>query len=321
MYLFIGDYHATEKELDDCERLAKYIIDILRSDTALVPVFLGDLYDTHGIIRAEVQKFWYDLFNLMPRKPIVITGNHDIPTNRHSSANSLLAHADHITLVAKNSMYAHEGNVFASYFTDKELFIKECNKYKETNLVAHQTFSGAKYENGFPAKDGIEANLVPQTKIISGHIHTASSFGKVTYVGAPRWRSFFDANQKERFIYKMDRDLNIVERYPTSSICRVMHHFVVKEGEPLEIHPNLKDVYNIDIHGSQDFIKKQQPQYKFARIRIFEEEKEFATYISESDPLNVSVTKWANNYQPKNTHKDLFLEELKKDDFYGKFFK
>jgi hypothetical protein len=42
-------------------------------------------------------------------------------------------------------------------------------------VVCHATFNGARYENGFYAKEALDPDAVPQKRIISGHIHTPAS--------------------------------------------------------------------------------------------------------------------------------------------------
>ena len=319
MYLLIGDYHANEKDLDDCERLAGYILAILARNHRITPVFLGDLYDTHSVIRAEVQRFWYDFFEkISSHYTIVISGNHDRPTNQSSKANALLAHSSQVELFTEGEMGRVNDVVWIPYCHDPEEFVRICNFYKDIDtVICHQTFQGAQYENGFYAKDGVDQNRIPQAKVISGHIHSTSTLGKVFYPGAPRWRTLSDAKQIERYLYLTDGDFNILEKFPTSPFCSKTVHYELN-GKDQNLEFNTKDRYFLDIKGPIAFIKEMQDKYRGkAKIRIFEE-KESATLLTESDPLDVSVNKWLANY--KSTIPD-FQEKIKNDGFFRKFFR
>src|SRR6185369_11497831 len=125
------------------------------------------------------QKIWF------------LVGNHDRSHDTNITGNTLRYASPTVTVVDE-PMTLGNGLVFMPWYAKPQDFIKAAGNY--TTLICHQTLQGAKYENGFPAADGVPAEMVPAKTIISGHIHTPQMFGKVWYPGAPRWRIATDAN-------------------------------------------------------------------------------------------------------------------------------
>ena len=150
-----------------------------------------------------------------------------------------------------------------------EDFLSLCSEYPEdATVVCHQTFNGGQYDNGFYAKDGIDPNLVPQPMILSGHIHAPQSFGKVWYVGAPRWRTASDANV-ERAIWVVEHDDlgNIVSKTPvrTGETCRRIWELRGRRATtPVRIRilsdlDGHKDDIRVTCRGSEEWIRVRKP--------------------------------------------------------------
>lgn len=323
--LLIGDMHVTEKELPDCLNLINYIINIVKENQS-TPVFLGDLYDSHAIIRAEVQRFWYDAFKELTKEQaiMIVTGNHDKPNNRSSNASALLVHAsDNIEIAFPDKPIKGIRNtffkdvLFMSYYDDHEKMVKLANESDCRYLICHETFQGAQYENGFFAKDGIDQNLFKQQKIISGHIHREAVLGKVFYPGSPRWRNISDAAMTERYLYLVDEDLNCIKKYPTSGVCSRIHRLSDTQENPLPQQDFIeKDRYHIDIKGDRDFILNRKVLYPNCKISVTETKMLPTAILSEQDPLPVSLNKWLNQFNTKHSHNETFKSRIKQDPFF-----
>jgi DNA repair exonuclease SbcCD nuclease subunit len=322
-YLLVGDVHATEKDLNDCQELLKLILDTI-SRTGAMPIFMGDLYHTHSIVRIEVQKFWADAFakmNVLGVKPIVIMGNHDSPTGAYTGVNALILHKFQATVVLPEEPFNRGDFMAIAYHRHGDAFIVEANKpeHQAPVLLCHATFDGAQYENGFYAKDGIDQAKIPHVKIISGHIHKTSLIGKVLYIGSPRWLTISDSEQEERWLFLVDDEFNFLEKIPTSPVCRVIHRLIDTEDAPLgNIDFCKKDHYIVDIHGRLEFINVRKSLYRGkARVRTFEKKENATAILKESDPLNVSLVKWLKAYSTKYLDKEKFIQKIKEDLFYA----
>lgn len=308
-YLVVGDYHAEPSDLSDCRRLAGKIGSLARQ--LKVPVlFTGDQYHTHAVIHAEVQLFWFEFYEYLKTEAsgsISIVGNHDKPGSASSRACSMIAHTVQTEVIRAPTL--HSNILFLPYYDDPEEFLSACEKSPEANIVfCHQTFSGSKYENGFYAKDGINPDLVPQSQIISGHIHAPQKFGKVWYVGAPRWRTISDANT-ERHIYLVtiypDGSYTQVP-YDTGLVCRKIYSVEDTELKPALDTLDPAHEWNVDIHGTGEWIEKRLPIFKKqgARVRTFKVQLEQHT-VKESEGLEEAYSKWIEEFKPQyGTPKD-----------------
>lgn len=303
--LVVGDVHATVNELDDCERLVDLICETVTPEMTVV--FLGDQYHTHATVRVEVIDFWNRAFKRITKhgsRVIAVVGNHDMPGDSSKSIHALMANQmDGVTVVDKP---LHEGNVlYMPYYHDHLQFVQDANEANALTVVCHQTFNGAKYENGFYAKDGVDPEAVKCNQIISGHIHTPSTFNKVEYVGAPRWRTASDANI-DRFLHLYEtstRGLKLVKKIPTGTYCRRIMQAVVHEDGTVEGRTDAtdNDVLHIDIHGSKEFCaqKKAEMASENIRIRTFPK-TERVVRVRESEGITTSFMKYLQDYCSKN---------------------
>jgi len=74
-------------------------------------------------------------------------------------------------VINPKSLFEIEDGVHAlSFHKDEDQFLSKLKSGKI--LFCHQTFDGAKFENGFYAPDGFDFSGIKYEKIISGHIHT-----------------------------------------------------------------------------------------------------------------------------------------------------
>jgi DNA repair exonuclease SbcCD nuclease subunit len=301
-WLFVGDVHATVQELGDCEKLVDLILEKTDLDTEVV--FLGDQYHTHATLRIEVVDFWNRALKRIKeasQKVILVVGNHDMPNDSSQKVHSLLANNTDGMFVV-DGPFKRFGIGFLPYYHDREKFVKDANALDTNTIVCHQTFDGAKYENGFYAKDGVDPSLLNATHIISGHIHAPSQFDKVTYVGAPRWRTASDANT-DRFLHLYEPNisgtLRLVEKIPTGNHCRKILQATVYEDGTYEGRTDALegDILQIDIVGSKEFCdtKKAELTASNHRIRTFPK-SEKSIKVRESDGIDKAFSKYVSSF-------------------------
>jgi DNA repair exonuclease SbcCD nuclease subunit len=227
--LLVGDVHATPEELGDCRRLIDFVAKTAQENGVDYIVFMGDIYNTHNVMRVEVLAFWKDAFEKLYkicRDVIVLVGNHDY-AGEGLPIHALLAHDTQVLVVDKPCNF-DLGILFLPYMSSREAFVEACEYEKAAQstgptVLCHQTFEGSTYENGMYAPDGVDPNLIPQTTVISGHIHTPQSFGKVMYIGAPRWRTLSDANvERAIWIYDFDSEGKVIKTksFDTGTACK-----------------------------------------------------------------------------------------------------
>ena len=274
--LRVGDPHVKPSNLKESEALMGFVLDKATSLKIDRLEILGDLWDTHSVVRLEVTAFWDMWFKtlsaLAPFKTIVLVGNHDL-TGDYSSNYSALH--PFLPLENKNFKIVHEPYLdglygYLPYIHDNEKFIEEANKLAAqgaTVLVSHPNYEGAVYDNGSPINNGINPDrLDPHfLHLIGGHIHTEISIGRVWYTGNPRWLTKSCANKKKG-IWLCDHDdltgaILSKEFISTESVCTPIISLVWKEGEDRPEIPKDSNT-NVELVGSSDWVTKQKIDLK-----------------------------------------------------------
>jgi len=245
--LYIGDPHVTPSSLEESEKLFEYVIKVGSEVSVSKIVILGDLFHTHSIIRQEVNAFWTKVFHRLSllNKPIVVlVGNHDqIHIKEFEiSIYSLMAFKDKIANVnIVNDFYIDGKIIYHAYTHSAERLIKNCTEAIGTDtLVAHGNFTELIFG------DMVEPSLIPQIKIISGHVHKHSlSKGKVFYAGSPTWTSAIDAGD-DKGIWLIDDTTDEKELLSTRNVVIPMYKMVIREGEEIpEIPANAKMAFEL----------------------------------------------------------------------------
>jgi DNA repair exonuclease SbcCD nuclease subunit len=330
--LYIGDPHITVAELADGAALVDLVV---KTAVQLKPdaiVFLGDQYHHHSIVHLEVMNFWLKalehLVETTTAEIYIMVGNHDKPGSGRQDIHALLAHKDrhprvhiverpHRLIVPTIPMYT--GVLLIPHQDSGEEFLKLCSHFvSETKtVVCHQTFDGGRYENGFYAKDGVDPEKVPQPSILSGHIHAPQEFGKVWYVGAPRWRTTSDANT-ERAIWLVEHDDTgaMVSRtaIDTGDVCRRILDLEETEvgGLVVERYDTKKDDVRLTLKGPDFWLKaygKMRKEQGF-KVRTVCTDTKSAPRVRESEGIAPAFKKFVSAYKPKNNTPLPVLEKL-----------
>jgi len=277
--LRVGDPHIKVSNLKDAESLMDFVIETAKKHEVPTIEFLGDLFHTHAVLRVEVVDFWQRVFNKIEFEGIecrVLVGNHDQPGSREKEQimNALNIFVpedggvDSLRTII-NKPVIIDNIAYIPYMSDETAFLKASHDLHdqaggEKLLVAHQTFTGATYENGFYAEDGIDPALVAQDAIISGHIHKQQEIGKCWYQGTPKWDTMSDANEdKGIWIYEHNKDGSVSSKefISTAKVVTPIYKHTVNEGD--EEPKMVKNARNyIEFIGKSAWITKMKKKYK-----------------------------------------------------------
>ena len=281
--LYVGDYHCQIANLKDCQKLMIFISEIIENNDIDAVVFLGDQFHTHAVIRLEVQDFWYNslkMLNILCPTYLLI-GNHDMKGDNESKAsdiNSMIAFntsnilLENINIIDKPTNI--EGIGMLPYYKNHDDFLKAAedlyNQGATGLLIAHQTFTGAQYENGFFSEESIDPALIPQKQIVSGHIHKSQHVGKCFYPGTPKWDTMADVNQEKGiWIFTHNESGEYIEKefISTAEIVTPIVSYDIKEGDDLpKINPSARNY--ITIEGKTAWINKIKLKLKGCNIKI-----------------------------------------------------
>lgn len=277
----MGDPHIKPNNIAESETLVQFVVDkCVEHDVDKLNI-LGDLWDTHDLVRLSVTKFWDKWFNVLKKQPFktaILVGNHDL-TGDYSNDYSALH--PFLSLDDNDFKIVHEPYVdglygYLPYIHDNNKFIEEANKLSEegaTVLISHPNFEGAIYDNGTSLADGVRVDRLDSRflHLIGGHIHTERSYGRVWYTGNPRWINKSCAN-KQKGIWLVEHDdvtgaIISKEFISTASVCTPIVSLVWKEGEDLPAIPESCNV-NVELIGSSDWVTKQKLQLKGGKVSI-----------------------------------------------------
>lgn len=313
--LLIGDVHATPEELGDCQNLLDLIEEKVKA-TAARPVFLGDQYNTHNIVRVEVMWFWREAFRRLKFwNPIAMVGNHDF-AGEGLPIHAMIAHENAALVV--DQPHRLDGVLLMPYFSNRDLFVRECVKNRDLKtMICHQTFDGAKYENGFYTQDGVDPDLLPQSLVLSGHIHTPQTFGKIVYIGAPRWRTLSDADvSRAIWLYEFSDDGEVMatEAFDTGRACRQIKYLLDTPAAPISVNLDQGIDWRIDVKGPPDWVEKRKLELASPGVRMRTFKLEASTpKVRESQGIDVAFKTYLDGYVPKFGTERKQLSDMAKD--------
>lgn len=318
--LVIGDPHAVFEELDECQRLLYFAAKIAEEQSVDEIAILGDLNNTHNIVRVEVLNFWLGNLRILGRiaPTYVLVGNHDY-AGEGSGLHSLAVYegVPGVNIVA--SPMRSGCRLYLPYYTleNQPRFIEACCDSESAIAICHQSFSGAKLDNGVDAFDSIDPNLIPQKLVISGHIHTPQHIGKVINVGSPRWRSVDDANKDRSLrLFEIEKNGNVLSdiKFPTNTVCREIKRAIDTPDNPVVIPAGDNARWHIDIRGPEAWVEERKKAFSFSgdiRIRTFKTMKTTAK-VRESEGVAVAFRKFLQSYIPQSVSIEV-LEALVKE--------
>jgi len=318
--VLVGDCHAVPEELDDCRALMR-LVEKVASDNEAEVLFLGDQFHTHAVIRSEVMWFWRESFSKLLANGIKITalvGNHDF-SGAYSQIHAMASCADLVSVVDRP--VERGGVLLLPYTDDHEVFVKEARKSEKTTLICHQTFTGSKYENGMYAPDGLDPELIPQTTIISGHIHSPQVFGKVVYIGAPRWRTLSDANvERAIWLYDFNDDGSVLSKrsFDTGTACRKISYLVDTQENPIPVDDlDWTMDHRIDIRGDSAWVEARKALFSRpgVKVRVFRNDAPTSA-VRESEGVAVAFSRYVKTYTPRFGTATETLEAMAKERLY-----
>ena len=222
--LIVGDPHGKITNIKVFRQFLEILLLVQERQAPDLVVILGDLFDTHAIIRSEILNLWIRYLKRCKIRHILLKGNHDEvgPKSSDHALGALSAWAtiaDEPLEVASVS-YFSEGRgglteqdhaaarmVFLPYVDSPDKFQKMLEPYQPHGgqlLFCHQSFNGAKFHNGFYDPYGIPIEWVQNWKyVVVGHIHNGQELANIWYPGTPLQHNFADSGE-EKSLWLLD---------------------------------------------------------------------------------------------------------------------
>jgi predicted phosphodiesterase len=324
-FLVVGDPHVKPSDLEEGLRLVDRIVQVAKEREVDSIVLTGDLFHTHSLVHVEVMHFWRNAVAKMAanHSVVVLLGNHDAPHDMRPGVHALAALADikNVYVVDEPKRIAwFDAVAFVPFMRSNDEFVAAMQALGDVPTVyCHQEFDGCKYDNGFYSKHGVDPEAIPQKLVISGHIHTGQEFGKVWYVGAPRWMTLSDANQ-DRYIWVIEHgpDGAVIGRTPYATDPACQRIVRVEDTAEAPADPGVFDATNVKVHvdirGTAAWVEERKPFWRAigARIRTFVDNGKKVA-VRESEGIGAAFVKYLKTYQPRYGTPVEVLETMAKE--------
>lgn len=315
-WLLIGDPHAVVDELEDCRNLIRGICEVVRAERPDCVLFLGDQHHNHAIVHVDVMGFWRQAFSNITSEGVgvyALVGNHDMPGDGVSPNHAMMAYLNMPNVNIISFPVPVGDALLVPYMANPEYFRKELDDLKDYKVIfCHQTLVGSRYENGFIAHDGTSLDGFEDRFFVSGHIHTPQKYNNVVYVGAPRWRGFFDADvDRALTLWNVENDkAQLLKLFDTSKWCRKLVHVADNQEAPFKEQINPAWRYIVDLQGDDQYIASRRPFWTGQRIRTIRKQEQVASTVRESMGIATAITTFIDTYQPKYGTSTAILREM-----------
>ena len=266
---------------------------------------LGDLFDRRKYINfltlSESKKYFFDRIEKKGIKLISLLGNHDIFWKESLSVNSpelLLQSYQYIDIIHHPITIGCGGvpiDVIPWICKENENEIADfISKTTSKICVGHFEISGFEMMKGVPNHDGIDGKFLSKyTSVYSGHFHTASSKGNITYLGTPYELTWADYNDPKGF-YVLDLPSNEIEFVRNPNLMFEKIYYNDEESQFFDYNYYADKSIKVIVVNKNDFGKFDQfieNLYKVdpAEVKIIEDMSEFESSAVD-DNLNLEDT-------------------------------
>ncbi len=173
-------------------------------------IMLGDTFDkrkhTNHLTIAKAKEFYFDKLQLYDTH--VIVGNHDSFYKNTITVNSpdlVLGEYSNLRIYSKPSTISFIDGTTIDIMPwicseNYDMAMNLMKNTKSTVLMGHLEIKGFEMYKGSVNEHGLEAEVFSgYDKVFSGHFHTKSTKGNITYLGAPYEMTWSDYNDARGF--------------------------------------------------------------------------------------------------------------------------
>lgn len=290
-------------------------------------IHLGDYFEHRKYVNFKVLNSNYRTFiSKLEEYGIhmdIIPGNHCVyfkNTNELNSLHEILRQYDCITIYDKPTTVSYDGcDILLLPWICSDNYdesIEAIKTSKATILGGHLELAGFEMMKGVKSKDhGMTADIFSRYEmVLSGHFHTKSSRGNISYLGTQFELTWADADDA-KFFHVLDTDTRELEavRNPET----MFHKLVYDEGNIPEIKESYRDTYiKVVILNKKNLFTFDQWYDKIVQVNPFEVKiiESYEEYIGENiedDEIDTSDTPTLLNSYIDSTNTQLNKSVLK----------
>lgn len=258
-FAILGDTHfgARNSSAAFSKHFGKFYSDVffpyLRDNDIRTVFQLGDLFDTRKYINlqtlADAKQQFFDPLQESRINLITLLGNHDIYYRESIKVNStgqILGEYDNIILVDKPFKWSDNENTTIAIvpWICKENY-DEITKFIQQSSAdlcfGHFEIDGFAMYRGMAAHGGLSPNLFQKfERVLSGHFHTRSESGNISYVGTPYEITWQDMGDPRGF-HVFDTVTRKLEFIPNNNTIHLRYEY--SDTSELLSPPECKDKF------------------------------------------------------------------------------
>ena len=206
--ILCGDFHMLLGRLEDARLALNRIYEEIKARKPRYAMFSGDQTHTFAVVRVEILSEWNRFIQMVNEgtdtKLLFIVGNHDL-AGAKGGAHSMEVFRNRAIIVdnQESPIQLEPGVYCLPFIRSKEKFESICAGIPpQTTLICHNSFNGARFENGFYDPDGADPACVKHlSQVIPGHIHESQEIGNIWFLGTPYQFGYDDAGKQKGIYY------------------------------------------------------------------------------------------------------------------------
>lgn len=323
-YCILGDVHLKIDNVNFFELFFDRFPTILKKFDIKRVIFLGDIYENRGIIRAAHQRSLIRALSKIVKAGCnvdILVGNHDLDNLAGTFNNSL----DVIPLVFGSKVRVHSenlienGEMYIPYVTNLEQTKRFIEAQHDVKVAfCHLSVSEFYLNKGLVDYKGLPPNIFDQVQDYTfvGHLHIPQMKGKIIFPGGLSVHSFSEAGMVPK-IYVYDDEMKKVSTLPVSKIVPEMPlYFELEIGDGEQVDVRLNDSVPFE-NNCVKFILKGKTMTECNRLR-----RDILHYLEgmKCSPYFKNVTeKEVKERLPENlTLVDMFLKYIDQEKYKNK---
>jgi metallophosphoesterase superfamily enzyme len=240
LYAIVGDSHFDVRggDIDFLDFQIKWHLDVFRQCKAMgikTVVQVGDFLNNRKTVDVRVMdrilnellpaldEFDLDLF--------LLAGNHNIYYRDSNDIHNLNFMEHHSRVTVIKEWGEANGILYLGWLNknNTDELMKVVANSKAKYCFGHLELAEFPMYKGIPAVHGQDGNLFSKfEKVITGHYHTVSNIGNITYVGSPyhlTWADYPDGVERGWFTFDTESGkLELVKNRPDQSLFAVFNH-------------------------------------------------------------------------------------------------
>jgi DNA repair exonuclease SbcCD nuclease subunit len=315
----LGLYQDSDKWLDIVLQFYKDLTLYCYREQISEVIHLGDFFDNRKSLNTKTQHTAHRIAKILALRNLnikIIIGNHDCYFKNQINPTSLelFNKYNHIDIIDEPTVV---DNILLLPW-GSPIEYPECTNSAKY-CFGHFAINGFHMNDSYICKNGIESATFKDFEVVlSGHFHTPSKQGNITYLGAPYGQTFHDVDGVRGFYTFEDGNLDFIEYPEAPKFKKIRTENYVQAIDENQIKGNVvrlvfdKDYGTIENQNIEDVILKEAPfAYSIDFTKIGSEEAEVDEVRVENRGQMVDVYIESQTYPENiqvNTLKGMFKQ-------------